>query len=347
MINLKRANLGIAVLAAAALALTACGSSKSGGGKGAADSFDAVVEAANTEGSVSLYTALPAPSYTPIVAAFTKAYPNIQVQVTQLPTGDLTTRFASEATVGKPGADVTITTDLAMYTGNPEWFNAISTKTVPNLSSLKSTFIGPDYFSTGGTPYVAIYNTTKVTNPPATWKDLTRADLLKGLTFQDPTKAAGAVLSLIENLGQLYGADFLKTIGSTVTAFFPDSASGAQSVASGQWMLSGPNGAAHAEALIVKGASIKYVIPTPVISNNYSVGVAAHGPHPNAGLVFANFLLTKEAGAAWCTGDKTVITVTDTTPSGCNAPSADTKYVDAAQGAKDKDQIIASLGIKK
>src|SRR2546428_318756 len=104
-----RAKQWMARLAATALAgvmaaaLTSCGSGEKF--QVVNGPWPDVVASAKREGHVSLYTSLTPTQNQRLVAAFDKAYPEIQVNVTR-GTAELTPRVEKEIQSGAPGADI-------------------------------------------------------------------------------------------------------------------------------------------------------------------------------------------------------------------------------------------------
>ena len=64
---------------------------------------------------------------------------------------------------------------------------------------------------------------------------------------------------------------------------------------SGEVALSPNTYLSHVEASRAQGAPLAWVAPGPVPVTDTSVAIASKAPHPHAALLFADFLLSKEA----------------------------------------------------
>lgn len=73
-----------------------------------------LVEAANKEGKLVLYTALLLDSEQIVMKEFNKKFPKVKVDIVRAPGARLFTRIETEAAAGKLGADVIDLTDLGL-----------------------------------------------------------------------------------------------------------------------------------------------------------------------------------------------------------------------------------------
>ncbi|MCU1414600.1 MAG: transporter substrate-binding protein [Microbacteriaceae bacterium] len=347
--TLRTRSVAVLVLAGA-LGLTACASNS--GTPAASSSATAstgwakVVAEANQEGSVTFYSSAADPSNAALVTAFNKEYPNIQVQVTRLISGDLTSRFSSEKEAGAPSADVVQVADNVMLTAHPEWFTKMNTTLVPNIAKVPaaqtSKIVGPDYVSATIAPFTITINTNLVKKAPTTWKDLLNAPYAGKGSLADP-RSASSFMATYAMLRAQYGDSFLKKLGTSGDSFYTASATQAPLVAAGSTGYFAPSAGDNSAALRSQGAPLKAVIVTPILALTQNIGINSKAQHPAAARVLANFILSHDGQAAICSPDIRTIMYSDI----ANCPVADSKttIVDYAKGTAEASQIVSLLGL--
>ncbi|WP_262107318.1 ABC transporter substrate-binding protein [Arthrobacter sp. Marseille-P9274] len=327
----------VVALALAGAALTACGGSSSAAEIGA--DFDDIAERAVEEGKLVVYSSATDAVNSALVDAFNAEYPEIEVAVTRLSTGDLRSRFASETTTGARSADAVIVTDPLMFNEDPEWFTELSTDRVPNVSNLRDGYAHKEHVAVVTSPWVATYNTEKISSGPIAWEDLAKPELLKDATLADPEVATDSVLSFYQLLMDEYGADYLKALGGQNDDWFDSSVPAVQKTAAGQVAIAAPGAKAHSLALVESGAPLEAVIPEPVVAFSNLTGVASEAVNPNAALLFTNFLLSTEGQAAFC-GDDLYMTLVKSEVDGCSPTPDDVRIADPMRANKDREAIL-------
>ena len=339
----------VAVLAVAvAFGLTACATSSPPPSSSStpASAWDKVVAQANQEGSVTFYSSAADPSNAALVTAFNKEYPNIQVQVTRLISGDLTSRFSSEKEAGAPSADVVQVADNVMLTAHPEWFTKVNSTLIPNIDKVpaadKSKIVGADYVSATIAPFTITINTNLVKKAPTTWKDLISAPYAGKGSLADP-RSASSFMATYAMLRATYGDSFLTKLGKSGDAFYTASATQAPLVAAGSTGYFAPSAGDNSAALRSQGAPLKAVIVSPILALTQNIGINSKAQHPAAARVLSNFILSHDGQAAICSPDIRTILYSDI----ANCPVADSKttIVDYAKGTAEASQIISLLGL--
>lgn len=307
---MQRRSLGaIAAVAVLVAGLAACssGGTPSGGSTPSAggSKWDSVVAAANKEGSVTVYTVIGDENQrNELVAAFNKEYPSIQVNLIRLDSGPLTARVASEMQAGSQTADVMELVDNIIYTQHPEYFRSMTTATVPNLAKWPAKYVGPDdkYIHNLANEFIVEYNKTLVKDVPKTWKGLADWSQLKKAQLADPN-SSGSFMGWSMFIDDKLGDDVLAKYGKGVGGVFQSSATAAQQVAAGEIPVGIPSVKDLTSAAVRQGAPVVRQSMTPTIGTSHMWALPkSKGGHPNAGLVWMNFIMSKSAAKITCNG---------------------------------------------
>lgn len=308
-------------------------------------SWAEIEAAAKQEGQVVLYTTAADDLNLPEIEAFQKAYPEITVISTRLPAGELTARYSSEHEANAPTADVIRMANSLVMDDNPDWFLPLDETNLPNLAELPDKYVHGHYFNPLAAELLFTRNTDLLpaSEVPTTWEDfLPLAQKTKGILW-DP-KGAATFASFYQKLRDWYGDDFLKALGATGQTYAGTLADSMQAAAAGQgaWVVPGQD--AHSKNLRDQGAPLAISPMTPSTGPVYAVGIDSRAAHPNAALVYLNWMLSNDGPAAACaTG---LVPTSPTTNPACSATlPADFEPLEDAKGAKELDTIIELLGL--
>lgn len=278
-------------------------------GPGAAASqpgLDALVNGAKAEGELSFYISLPESTGRRIREAFAAKY-GIKTQFVRLVTANLRTRFFAEAAAGTVGADVMIiAADPSPYTIDGVKQGAIEPLSQARLPALTSGEF-PAGFNRGGsalvqiTPWVISYDTTKLKpeDVPKTWADVLNPKWRGRIITSDPRTGAtyAAFWSMI--IGK-YGESYLKQLAALDPRLAAAGAPAIQALAAGEGVINMPTIVALVQGPKEKGATIGYVVPEVNTGVEASVVLVSRSKskHPNAGRLFANYVLSREGNTA-------------------------------------------------
>lgn len=260
----------------------------------------AVAEAARKEGRVSFYHNMRPQGVELMLAEFRRTTPGIQTEHIRLGSAPLIERFSTEFNAGRNLADVMLTfPDGALYTGldkggwAAEW-------TPPELAAFK-----PDVnyknkmFAVHTSRNVIIWNKQRVkpADAPTEWADLWDTKW-KGKVGMDPPWRSIAVQGLVALWAKNGITDAAQKLKANDVRFFEGSAGVYQAVLRGDVML-GTLADLPVEPGLEDGAPIGFVYPkSGTAINQGAIIVNAHAPHPNAGRVFANWLLSAPGQAS-------------------------------------------------
>lgn len=259
-----------------------------------ADRDARLLELARKEGSVSVYTSMAPSESGPLAEAFEKKT-GIKVNLWRALSGSVVQRVISEARGKRHVVDV-------VETNGPEMESLAREQILAPFHSPYLADLPPDIVPRHGlwipdrlNFFVVAYNTNKVK----------AADLPKTYEgFLDP-KWRGRI-SLEATDAEWMGGVF-KTWGEARgMAFFsklaemkPDMRKGhtllAQLISSGEVEVGLTAYHGNAVSQKKRGAPIDWAPVEPVIARPQGVGVAREAPHPNAALLFADFVLSPEA----------------------------------------------------
>ena len=278
---------------------------------GAGMDWAAVEEAAREEGEVLFYF----PTYDYIgeneVAAFNELYPEITVTALRIQSDEMLPRFTAEMEANAESADLIKVGDTALMVTNPDFFIPISTDNIPNMEFANPEFTDELYAGITGGPFVWTYNTELVPDGPPT-------DICTLPEFIEANpQVQGKVRLAIPGPGGGWGSwaivreacgdEWLETIGQLraegVLEFYESIATTIQEVGAGAAAMNAWGQPAHSLELRDAGAPVDFAyIENPSWGVTHYLGLSSAAANPNAALVFANFLLSKEGNEASCSG---------------------------------------------
>ena len=279
-------------------------------GDAAAEAWAAIEEAARNEGELLYYF----PTYDYIgeneVAAFNALYPEIEVTALRIQSDEMLPRFTSEMQANAESADIIKVGDTALMVTHPEFFVPINVDNVPNMVNANAAYTGDIYAGVTGGPFVWTYNTDLVDEPPTdicTLPEFIEANpQVSGkvrLAIPGPGGGWGSWAIVRETCGD----EWLQTIGQLraegVIEFYESIATTIQEVGAGAAAMNAWGQPAHSLELRNAGAPVNFAyLENPRWGVTHYVGVSSQARNPNAALVFANFLLSREGNIASCSG---------------------------------------------
>ncbi len=284
------------LLATAAVAILSLGSIT---GPARAQSWDEVVAGAKKEGKMTLYHNIRPAGIEVILQKFRAKYPEIQTEQIRLGSGPLNERFRTEFAAGRNVADVLITfPDRKFMSQVPTWF---SKWTPPELKGNypDSVVVGDGHMFVLQQVRESIVwnkNLVKDADAPKEWSDLFNAKWKGKVALNTPWRSISVqqMFAYWDSLGLKDAAEKMK---ANDVRFFEGSSGIIQAVVRGDVAV------AHMtdiplNGMLADGAPIGFAYPKSGTTTSNSVGgVAAKAPHPNAGRVFLNWLMSKEGQA--------------------------------------------------
>jgi len=260
-----------------------------------AEQWAAVEAAASKEGKVSIYHNLNPAGAELLANEFRKARPDLNVEITRLGSAPLIQRFGTEFAAGRNIADAVITfPDQRIFDGmGAGW---MATWVPPELKAYPADVNYENknmMFNIQTAREAIVYNTQKVkkADAPKEWSDLFDPKF-KGKVGMNPPWRSVSIQGIVAYWEKIGLGDTAAKLKANDVRFFEGSGGILQAVIRGDINVSEITDIPLNTAL-ADGAPIAFVYPKSgtTLSKGY-VFVAAKAPHPNAGKVFANWLLT-------------------------------------------------------
>ena len=258
-----------------------------------ADRSQLLAERARQEGVLVVYTSLATSESVPLTQAFEKKY-GVKVQLWRSLSDQVVRRALNEARARRHSVDV-------IETNAPE-LEALARERVlarffsPHIADIPHWGVPPHrmWISDRVDFFVVAFNTAKVRREelPATYEGFLDPKWKGriGLEATDQEWLAG----LAKHWGEKRAVDFFRGL----VAMKPDLRKGhvllSEMVAAGEVPVSLTNYASNADSMKRREKPIDWKPVEPVIGRPQAIGLAANAPHPNAALLFADFVLSPE-----------------------------------------------------
>ena len=259
-----------------------------------ADRDARLLERARLEGSVSVYTSLAPTEATPLAEAFEKKT-GVKVQMWRGLSDGVVQRVLAEARGKRHAVDVIETNGPEMESLARE--QILSEFHTPHLADIPAAVVPkhglwiPDRLNF----FVVAYNTRKFKpdDLPKTYEGFLDPKW-KGRIALEATDAEW-MGGVVKTWGEARGMGFMRKLAEMK----PDMRKGhvllVQLIASGEVDVGLTAYQANAESAKKRGAPVDWAAVEPVIARPQGIGVARNAPHPNAALLFADFMLSPEA----------------------------------------------------
>ena len=281
MMNLlRRCMLALAAFCAGTVAL-------------AAEIDPRMVERAKKEGAVALYTSMQLVDSRPLTEAFEKKY-GIKVSLWRASGEKVAQRVLAEARGGRFEVDVIETDGAQMEILHRE--RALGQLRTPSMSEIPASIIPSHgaYVPTRLSLYVIAYNTQRVApgEVPRTYEDL--LDPKWAGRFAVEAADVAWFAAVVKGMGEAQGLAFFRKLALMKPGVRSGHTLMAELVAAGEIDLALDAHVQGVARLKAKGAPIEWKALQPAFGQPSSVGIARQAPHPNAALLFADFILSRE-----------------------------------------------------
>jgi len=255
----------------------------------------AKLAAAQKEGSLTLYTSFAEKDLPPLILAFEKKY-GIKVSVWRAGSEKVLQRTLAEAAARRHEVDAIHSSALEMETLHRE--KILQPVSSPSSAELIAGALRPhgEWVATYLSVWVQAYNTRllKKEDLPGTFQDLLdpkwKGKL--GIEANVPEWYSTVVL----NMGEEKGIGFFRElVGRNGISVRTGHSLLNNMVVAGEVPLALTVYNFMAEAARRKGAAIDWFVLEPAVARMSGVGIARRAPHPNAALLFYDFMLSTEA----------------------------------------------------
>ena len=311
--------------------------------------LDAMIAAAQAEGSLMVYHTSPMPIIESTFRAFEKKY-GIKVQNYHATGNPLTVRFSSEAAAGQMIADVIYASDTTSYLRFPELFQQLTSENYPGYDRLpdEARLDSNLAISPSQTSFSMFYNTRRLARAdvPMKWMEVTDSKWKGQAMLVDPRSSAtyrAAFYALRKVQPQL-----LTRIRDLAPRLVESGTPAVQQLAAGTASFAFMGYPSHATPLMAKKAPVQWeTIEGPELTRGVWVG-AAKGPHPNAARLFLHFFTSDEGQQLYCKasdGSKTAIDRSGKR-TGCQPFSEDVVFLpDTPLTREQNATVLTELGL--
>ncbi len=256
------------------------------------DRAQKILAAAKKEGSLTLYTTLAANNLRSLIGPFEEKY-GVKVTIWRAPTEKVIQRTLTEASAGRYEVD-------AIHFGSPQ-LEALHREKI--LQPVKSPVFGE--LVAGSVPahqewaatilqiYVQAYNTklVKKEDLPRTYQDLLDPKWKGKLGIESESWPWFA--TLVQEMGEDKGVKLFRDIAAANGMVTHGSITLLNNlVASGDIPLALTVYQHITQASKNKGMPIDWLALKPTIARSNGIGIARHAPHPNAALLFYDYMLS-------------------------------------------------------
>jgi iron(III) transport system substrate-binding protein len=250
--------------------------------------------AAKLEGEFTWYTTLSAETNGQILAAFQKQYPFLKPKLVRLTSDRLVQRYATEFQAKSFIADVLDTNDSSIeFLRRKGMLQPYST---PMAQKLDKRFLHPQGFwiSNRVTMTSLGYNTrlVKPAEVPKRYEDLLDVKWKDKIAMA--REDAPWFMALMEYWGEEKGKAFFQKLRAQNPKIRSGNTQMAELVAAGEDHLS-PD--MHSQGMASgqrRGAPVDWANIEPVVATSNVSALAKNAPHPNAALIFLDFMLAKD-----------------------------------------------------
>lgn len=294
-----KAAAAVAAAAIASFSLTSCGSDSESSSE-LAGSWDEVLEAANEEGAVTIYSTSAPDNLAALKESFEKQYPEIELTFVRGTDADILPKVEVEKKTGKGIADVHMTTDAG-------WID----RSKAGDYSVK--VVGPDFddevynpdgksvmddtwFVTSATVFGLGWNTDKYPAGLKAPSDVL-APALKGKAGVSNPSGIPTYVDMWKTFETDWEPNFVPDLAATGPRVYPSAVAITAALTSGEIWASPVVGTTVLMEK-AKGAPVEFILPEDPFGVPWYSHVLEAAPNPNAAQVLANFLVTEEGQAA-------------------------------------------------
>jgi len=259
----------------------------------AAEPDRALVERARKQGTVTLYTSMQLVDSRPLTEAFEKKY-GIKVSLWRASGEKVAQRVVTEARGGRFDVDVVETDGAQMEILHRE--RQLATLKAPSVADIPSEILPAhgSYAPTRLSLYVLAWNTSRVPagEVPKTYDDLLDPKWTGRFAMEAADVAWFAAVA--RAMGEDKGIAFFRRLAAMKPGVRGGHTLLAELVAAGEIDLALDAHVQGIARLKAKGAPVEWKPLQPAFGQPSSVGVARQAPHPDAALLLADFILSRE-----------------------------------------------------
>lgn len=255
---------------------------------------DSVVDAAKKEGEIVFYGTMELSTSQKLASLFSKKYPFIKINAIRLGSERLAERVAVEGQAKTVKADV-------IHESEMDFYGLLKKGLIDSYDSPQRAAFRPQYKDEKGfwtinseTLNVIAYNTNLVKglDVPKSFPDLL-APKWKGKILIDENESKW-MAAAIAVWGEEKTLDFLRKLATLDTKSVGGHSQMQTLLAAGDAAIVAISLVHGVELLKRQGAPVDWVAVEPLISRQFAIALLKGAPHPNAGKLYIDFMLSKE-----------------------------------------------------
>ncbi len=254
-----------------------------------------LLKGAQAEGELVYYGTLPINEFLPLARVFNQRYRSIALHHYFSPRDGILSRTLTEARAGRHGVDV-VQVDLSY---GYQLLNANLVQ--PHAIGERNQFFDGTYDPAGAwhsmyhltTALLYNVNSVKDAQAPKSYADLL-APAWKGKMLFDPE--AGYILAALESAwGREKAVDYLGRLAKQDLSYRRGGTLTTQVVSSGEYPIGIAINGETSAGIREKGAPLGFRVLSPIIVKPEGLFAMKNAPHPHGALLFAEWVLSKEA----------------------------------------------------
>lgn len=258
-----------------------------------ADREQRLIAAAKKEGTLTFYTSMQTTESGPLSRAFEKKY-GIKVQLWRAGSEQVVQRAINEARGGRHLMD-------AVETNAPELESLGREGVVAEYHTAHSADL-PEWavpkhrrwYSDRANLWVVGFNTkqVKAAEIPKTYAGFADPKWKGRISIESSDQ--DWMYAVVQYMGEEAGMDYFRRLSALRPEMRAGHALMAQLIAAGELQVGLTVYSGNADSIKKRGGPIDWVAVEPIVGRPQAIGVARHAPHPNAALLFADFVLSPE-----------------------------------------------------
>ncbi|WP_193749523.1 type 2 periplasmic-binding domain-containing protein [Rhodococcus triatomae] len=275
--------------------------------------WDEVLEAANSEGQLTVWTVQNAAVNKNLKEAFEKEFPEIDIDFAQYTPADLFPKVEAEQGIGASSADVLVQTDRFWHAQhyNEGWFNPIigpevlkADELVRNGSepTVDGVTISNQLLYENNTRALSLYSpwgyawNTSTTPSKPTFEDLFQTDTFHGAIGVFDPDTSPINVEFINKLNERYPS-LISRLGDLDPVIFTLGGAVSGALAAGD--IDAALGISQTAVAGKPNVGFAYDTNFPALATPVYAELLAKSPHPNAAQVFLNWALSVDGQKAW------------------------------------------------
>jgi iron(III) transport system substrate-binding protein len=256
-----------------------------------------LIAAATEEGAVTVYSSQGLDALEQLAANFEAKYPGIDVEIVRGIDSDLAPKVEAENQTGQGIADFYVNASLSWVTDHAEmgWFLPVEGPELTGQGAYDADqFVHEgNFFEVGSAVLTFAWNTELYSAGITEYADILDPELSGKLGVIEPT--APSIVDFYLWLEETYGEEYVEQLAALEPRIYPSALPIGEALASGEISASPYAAPSTLEPLKGQGAPVEYGIGADGAWGARFFGMILNtAPHPKAGQLFANYMVTAE-----------------------------------------------------